>query len=191
MSRDKDKQKKWSDRYKEREGELKGPALFIKDNIESLKQGTVLDLACGDGRNSIYLAREGFQVTGVDFSKEALKRLKMFAKEESLEVKTIVKDVDEREEVLSLGKFDNIVISNFKPRVEIFKTLPDLLNKDGRIILVSFNVKQSQVSDFPRKFCLEAEEFKNVSDKLELIKLESFKDGNKHLDGYIFKKPDS
>lgn len=187
MSKDKEKQKKWSDRYKKRTGELKGPALFIKDNITSLKKGTVLDLASGDGRNSIYLAKEGFKVTAVDFSEEALERLEKFSKEENVEVTTNTLDVDDKEKILDLGKFDNIIISNFKPTVEIFKTLPELLNDDGIIIFVTFNFRQAETSDFPRKFCLEKEEFKDVSDKLELIKLEVLEEGTNHLDGYIFK----
>ena len=188
MCKDKDKQKNWSERYKKRTGELKGPALFIKDNIDKLKKGSVLDLACGDGRNSIYLARERFEVSGVDFSKEALERLESFSKDEGVEVETKVLDVDDKEDILSLDKFDNIVISNFKPTVEIFKTLPEILNEDGIIIFVTFNFRQAETSDFPRKFCLEKEEFKNVSDKLELVELEELKEGTNHLDGYIFKK---
>lgn len=188
MCKNKERQESWSDRYKKRTGELKGPALFIKNNIEQLKKGTVLDLACGDGRNTIYLAKEGFDVTGADFSEEALERLAMFGKKEDVDVKTVVTDVDDKDEILGLGKFDNIIISNFKPTIEIFKTLHELLTQDGIIIFVTFNFRQAESSDFPRKFCLEENEFKDVSDKLELVKLEILKEGHNHLDGYIFKK---
>ena len=187
MCKDKAKQKNWSERYKTRTEGLKPAASFIKDNLEQLRQGTVLDLACGDGRNSIYLAKQGFDVTGVDFSEEALKRLVRFSEMEDVNVETKVIDVDDKEDMLSIGKFDNIVISNFKPTVEIFKTLPELLNKDGILLFVTFNYRQSQTHDFPRKFCLEMDEFKDVSDKLSLIKLEAFEDSGNHFDGYIFK----
>ncbi len=187
MCKDKAKQKNWSERYKSRTEGLKPVASFIKDNLDQFKKGTVLDLACGDGRNSIYLAKEGFDVTGIDFSEEALKRLQTFSTNENVDVKTMVIDVDDKEEILKIGKFDNIVISNFKPTVEIFKTLPELLNEDGILLFVTFNFRQSQTTDFPRKFCVEENEFVDISDKLELIKLEVFEDAGNHFDGYIFK----
>lgn len=187
MSIDKSKHESWSERYKSRTDGLKEPAGFIKDNIDQLKKGTVLDLACGDGRNAIFLAKEGFEVTGVDFSQEALKRLDKFSEIEEVEVKTQVVDVEDESSLLNLGSFDNIVISNYKPSEDIFKVLPEILSGEGRIVFVTFNFKQSQTSEFPRKYCLEEDEFKDVSDKLELVKLESLIEKDKHLDGYVFK----
>lgn len=187
MCKSKEKQANWSKRYKEKTDGLKPPAQFIKNNLNCLKKGTVLDLACGDGRNAIFLAKSGFEVTGVDFSKEALDRLENFSKIENLNVKTRLVDVDDKEEVLDIGRFDNIVISNFKPTIEIFKILPKLLNKDGILIFTTFNYRQAKISEFPRKYCLEENEFKNISDELSLLKLDVFKEVEKHLDGYIFK----
>ncbi len=187
MCKDKLKKEMWSKRYKEREDGLKGPAVFIKRKVDNLKRGTVLDFACGDGRNSIYLAKEGFEVTGIDFSEEALKRLNKFSEIENVEVETKVVDVDNKEEILKLGKFDNIVISNFKPTVEVFKTLHQLLNQDGMLIFSTFNFRDAEENEFPRKFCVEENEFKDVSDELDLVSLDVFKEGNRNLDGYIFK----
>lgn len=45
-----------------------GPNLFLPPLVESLEQGTALDIACGEGRNAIWLAQQGWEVTGVDFS---------------------------------------------------------------------------------------------------------------------------
>lgn len=187
MFKNKEKQKNWSKRYKERTEGLKPPAKFIKNNLDCLKKGTVLDLACGDGRNSIFLAKSDFEVTGIDFSKEALDRLESFSEIENVNVKTRVVDVDNKEEMLNLGRFDNIIISSFKPTIQIFKILPKLLNKDGILLLTTFNYRQSKISEFPRKYCLEENEFKGVSNELKLLKLDVFKEGEKHLDGYIFK----
>ncbi|UCE37266.1 MAG: class I SAM-dependent methyltransferase [Thermoplasmata archaeon] len=45
-----------------------------KKIISTLPKGsTVLDLGCGNGRNSIYLAKEGMEVVGLDFSRALLK----------------------------------------------------------------------------------------------------------------------
>ena len=47
------------------------PAQFLVENVELLPKGRVLDVAMGNGRNAIYLARLGFEVEGVDISQES------------------------------------------------------------------------------------------------------------------------
>lgn len=47
----------------------------VTSNLETFKKGTVLDLGCGEGKEVIFLASEGFDVTGVDISSEALNLL--------------------------------------------------------------------------------------------------------------------
>lgn len=49
-----------------------------------------LDLGCGVGRNSIYLAREGFNVVGIDISRGALKKTKMWSKIEGFQNVTVL-----------------------------------------------------------------------------------------------------
>jgi SAM-dependent methyltransferase len=55
----------------------------------------VLDLGCGYGRWSVALAREGFNLTSVDISPEALGILEDRARESSLQVRTVARSVDE------------------------------------------------------------------------------------------------
>lgn len=54
----------------------------------------VLDLGCGEGKNSFYLAKKGFDVTCVDISKEGIKKLQNFAKKEKLKIKAYVSDAE-------------------------------------------------------------------------------------------------
>lgn len=49
-----------------------GPNQFVADHLAALPQGSALDLACGEGRNAIWLAARGWQVTALDFSAVAL-----------------------------------------------------------------------------------------------------------------------
>lgn len=59
-------------------------AVFMKgltDYLELKKGATILDLACGKGRHSKYLYRQGFDVTGVDLSEESIAYAKRYERD--------------------------------------------------------------------------------------------------------------
>jgi SAM-dependent methyltransferase len=63
----------WDERY--RASELvwsAGPNQFVEAELADLPPGRALDLAAGEGRNAIWLARQGWRVTAVDFSQAGL-----------------------------------------------------------------------------------------------------------------------
>ncbi len=49
-----------------------GPNRFVESELAELPPGRALDLACGEGRNARWLASQGWQVTGLDFSAVAV-----------------------------------------------------------------------------------------------------------------------
>ncbi len=50
------------------------PNMWVEQVCTTLPPGRALDLACGEGRNALWLATQGWTVTGVDFSAVALER---------------------------------------------------------------------------------------------------------------------
>jgi SAM-dependent methyltransferase len=56
-----------------------GPNLFLPPLVDGLAAGTALDVACGEGRNAIWLARQGWEVTAVDFSEVGLDKARTLA----------------------------------------------------------------------------------------------------------------
>ena len=55
------------------------PNMWVEQEASRLTPGRALDLACGEGRNSIWLAHRGWQVTGVDFSSAAISKAQTLA----------------------------------------------------------------------------------------------------------------
>jgi len=51
-----------------------GPNQFVESELRDLPPGRALDLACGEGRNAIWLASLGWKVTAVDFSSVAIEK---------------------------------------------------------------------------------------------------------------------
>jgi len=66
---------------------LKQPVPFVTEALTAFKRRKirhVLDLGCGVGRNAVYLAKNGFDVVGVDVSASALRLAKQWVREENL-----------------------------------------------------------------------------------------------------------
>ena len=81
------------------------PDTWLQRVRSFLPEGSVLDIACGMGRNTIYLAEQGFAVTAVDKSEVALSLLAAEAQHRGLEIETLQLDL-ESSPVLPLGPFD-------------------------------------------------------------------------------------
>lgn len=67
------------------------PNMFLPPIVATLPVGSALDLASGEGRNAIWLANEGWDVTAVDFSAVGIEKAKRVA--EDTEVNWVVADV--------------------------------------------------------------------------------------------------
>ena len=88
----------WNERYSE-QGFAYGtkPNDFLQANIESLTKGKTLCLAEGEGRNAVFLAMHGFDVTAVDLSSVGLEKAQRLADENGVAIKTIVADLSDFE----------------------------------------------------------------------------------------------
>jgi len=86
----------WDQRY-EAEGLVwsAGPNQFLVQELEALGPGRALDVACGEGRNAIWLAARGWTVTGVDFSPAGLAKASRLATDRGLMVAWAEADVVE------------------------------------------------------------------------------------------------
>ena len=69
-------------------------ATSLRDLIEggTLMRGKALDVGCGTGDNSIYLAKHGWQVTGVDFVARAVDKARAKAAAEKLDITFVQSD---------------------------------------------------------------------------------------------------
>jgi|SRR5450631_106758 len=72
----------WNQRYKDSDLVWSAsPNIWVRQLTEDLPAGTALDIAAGEGRNALWLAARGWQVSAVDFSTVALQRARTLAQE--------------------------------------------------------------------------------------------------------------
>ena len=69
------------------------PTEFVDQISNFVKNGKVLDIGGGDGRNALYLAERGYDVEVVDLAQAGLDKLKKFADERGLQIKTKAGDI--------------------------------------------------------------------------------------------------
>lgn len=86
---------KWNERYRSGAyADRSHPSALLERWIERIPPGRALDLACGAGRNALFLASHGFAVDAVDISNAALTRARERAQGAGLEVNWIEHDLD-------------------------------------------------------------------------------------------------
>lgn len=70
------------------------PHGLVVDSVKYIPLNSdVLDIGCGEGKDSLFLAKKSFNVTAVDISKVGIKKLKYFTKKEELKIKCVVSDI--------------------------------------------------------------------------------------------------
>jgi len=88
--------KKWNDRFAG--GAYSGrshPTALLARHIDALPRGRALDVACGAGRNALFLASRGYAVDAVDIAGEGLRRGRESALDAGVSVNFIEADLDD------------------------------------------------------------------------------------------------
>lgn len=86
---------KWNQRYTEDSYHKNNPVSLVQDWLPEIPVGKALDVACGAGRNAIYLAQVGYRVDAIDISAEGLNKARQKASEQRLEVNWVEHDLDQ------------------------------------------------------------------------------------------------
>lgn len=84
------------------------PNRFLVAETGALAPGRALDLACGEGRNAVWLAEQGWHVTGVDFSEVALEKARLLAEQRKVQAEWIHADVFKYEP--PLAAFELVIV---------------------------------------------------------------------------------
>ena len=69
------------------------PNRFLVSETTVLTPARALDLACGEGRNAVWLSERGWRVTGVDFSKVALEKARALARARGVRAEWVAADL--------------------------------------------------------------------------------------------------
>ena len=118
------------------------PSQFLVENVGLLPRGRVLDVAMGNGRNAIYLARAGFEVEGVDMSPEAMNTAMESSRDAGVTIRAQVADLESTYQIEKV-KYDVIICFNYLQR-SLIPQIKDGLRPGGMVVYETFIVDQAQ-----------------------------------------------
>ena len=128
----------WNEMWAELEDCGSGSDAILFDQVKHLTPGRALDMGCGTGGNAVWLAKQGWQVTAVDYSQVAIDMGRRLAAEQGVSVEFVVADASTYE---PLGHPDLITcfyIQLFpQSRLNMLANMSNALAPKGTFLFVS------------------------------------------------------
>ncbi len=126
---------RWNRKYSEEDFPWKEPSEIVDKFYHLARKGRALDVACGTGRNAIFLAEKGFKVDAVDISDVALNKIN------HPNINTIQADLDFYR--IDENSYDLIININFLSR-RLIPYIKEGLKEGGVVIFETFTLKEGE-----------------------------------------------
>jgi len=179
----------WDQIYRRNQGYVfgKDPAPFLVSNLNKLPVGKALDIAMGEGRNAVFLAQKGFDVTGVDISEVAVRKAKRLAREKDVRIRTVIVDLNTYQ--IAPESYDVILVFYYLQR----SLVPQLIRglKPGGMIVfegqteADLKYRKAQSKDV----LLTKGELKELFKGLQEVKYTEVDDGTRAYASLLARKP--
>ncbi|MEH7158415.1 class I SAM-dependent methyltransferase [Neobacillus drentensis] len=160
-----DSKTKWNAKYKERMNNMMEPVPNprLKNQFAYLNGGIALDLACGLGGNSLFLAGMNYQVESLDISDVAINYLYEYATKNHLNIQPRVCDLTDLNHLNLLNhSFDLVVISYYLDR-SLFPMVKEIIKDRGFLFMETFyHVPQTENEGVSAQHKLQPHELKIV-----------------------------
>lgn len=145
----------------------------VLEAMESLSPGKALDLGCGQGRNALFLAQHGFEVTAVDQNELALEILQSIVEQEDLEMTVGLYDINSANLKQSYDLVVSTVVLMFlqADRIPaIIRNMQDQTNPGGYNLIVCAMDTEDYPCQVPFSFTFKEGELADYYKDWELVK---------------------
>lgn len=146
---------------------------------QTITDNQVLDLACGAGRDSVYLAQLGLQVTGIDYKQDALDKLKALAEQHQQKVTGIQLDLENQTNPLQnqqlKQQYDLILVVRYLHR-PLLNQLEKKLTKGGILAYQTF-MQGCEIYGRPKNpaYLLKENELANQFNQMQVLQNKKIK----------------
>ncbi len=157
---------------------------FLKENLSKIPRGKAFVPAMGEGRNAVYLAKHGFDVTGNDLSDVAIDKAMVLAKKNSVNIKAAVLDIKQYK--FMENQFDFIFISLFYDRSLLPQFKKSL--KKGGFIMFYQEIYDGDPKKAPSLFWVKHHELRETLKDWKMISYKEYLDHGKKVVGALAQK---
>ena len=149
------------------------PNKFLENSLEKIPVGNALELACGSGRDAVYLASLGYDVRAIDHLDDALELGRDLARRYLARPDSVTWVNEDLERPVALGKFDLVTCFYYLNRTILSKA-STLLNPGGHLMVETFTVVHRQKFGKPKRehLVLHPEELRELAVGLEVLEYE-------------------
>ena len=126
----------WNDTYRQSVGFNHEPNHLLIDAVRGVPPGAALDVMMGQGRNALYLAAQGWHVTGVDIADEGLRLAREAAAKQHLALATVQADVESYD--FGVAKWDLVTMIYAGSSTKMIERIKPSLKRGGRFVLEFF-----------------------------------------------------
>jgi tellurite methyltransferase len=179
---------RWDTKYGADEYILgKAPIAFLEANVHLLPKGKALDLAMGEGRNGVYLATQGFQVTGLDISEKGLEKARKLAAEKNVTIET--KAVDLENHRLEPDTYDVVLCIYYLQR-DLIPQIKHALKPGGMVVIETYNVDHLKHNvRFNPQYLIEPNELLEWFKDFKVLRFQAVDDGKTAYSSILAQKP--
>jgi ubiquinone/menaquinone biosynthesis C-methylase UbiE len=137
----------WNQIFEHGTGFEHAPNRLLVDTASHEHAGVALDVAMGQGRNAIYLAAQGWHVTGVDFSEEAIHEAQQTAAKQGAAIETVNADLKTYD--YGSARYDLVALMYAFPAIDRLADVARAVKPGGLVVYEYFSKDAGRNDDAP------------------------------------------
>ncbi len=179
---------RWNEKYRGEEYIFgTEPIPFLVQHLDLLPKGKTLDLAMGEGRNGVFLATKGFEVTGLDISERGLEKARALAARHGVTITT--RAVDLQTHRLETDAYDLVLCTYYLQR-DLFPRMKAALKSGGVAVVETYTLEHRRYRPhFPEAYLLSRNELLEYFKDFTVLRYQLVDDGKAAYASIIARKP--
>lgn len=171
--------KYWDELFQKREKTFLHEKV-LEDNLALFEGKNIVELGAGDGRNSLYLAEKGFDITAIDYSTIAINKINFL----NPRINTRVVDIEQ--EKLSLEEFNMVLFIHYFLNYIKFLELMES-SREGTVFFIYTFIRE-EVEGSKKMVAISYEEIEKINKNLNVLNFKLEEDSRGKLVCILIKK---